>query len=138
MTPRGWARACIGDLVTSVDQVGPRGGQFTYVDISSIDRSAKTIATPQVIATSAAPSRARQTLSAGDVLISMTRPNLNAVALVAAEYDGAIGSTGFCVLRAVQVEPRWLFYAVQDYSFVSAMVEVVQGALYPAVRPKDI
>ena len=69
----------------------------------------------------------------------MTRPNLNAVALVPSELDGAIGSTGFHVLRAGEsTEPRWLYYAVQNRSLVQAMSDVVQGALYPAVRPKDI
>jgi type I restriction enzyme S subunit len=78
-------------------------------------------------------------LAAGDVLVSMTRPNLNAVALVGSELDGAIGSTGFHVLRANEsTDPRWLYFAVQNRSFVDAMSEVVQGALYPAVRPKDI
>lgn len=31
-----------------------------------------------------------------------------------------------------------MFYAVQTQGFISAMCDVVQGALYPAVRPKDI
>jgi len=41
-------------------------------------------------------------------------------------------------LRATGVEPLWLFYLVQAQPFVEAMTGVVQGALYPAVRPKDI
>jgi type I restriction enzyme S subunit len=69
----------------------------------------------------------------------MTRPNLNAVALVPPELDGAVGSTGFHVLRARDnVLPQWLYYGVQTRQFVGAMSELVQGALYPAVRPKDI
>jgi type I restriction enzyme S subunit len=72
-------------------------------------------------------------------LLVQTFPNLNAVALVPSDLDGAIGSTGFHVLRANEgTEPRWLYYAVQNRSFVQAMSVVVQGALYPAVRPKDI
>jgi type I restriction enzyme S subunit len=68
----------------------------------------------------------------------MTRPNLNAVAIVHSEFDGAIGSTGFHVLRAREAEPKWLFYAVQSHEFIESMSRLVQGALYPAVRPKDI
>lgn len=131
----------LGDITAlKVEQSGPpMTGEFTYVDISSIDNRAKRIIEPKRLPVDAAPSRARQRLSAGDVLVSMTRPNLNAVALVPSELDGAIGSTGFHVLRANEsTEPRWLYYAVQNRSFVQAMSEVVQGALYPAVRPKDI
>jgi type I restriction enzyme, S subunit len=123
-----------------IDQAGPTSsGEFTYVDISSVDNNAKRIVGPKRLPTESAPSRARQRLRSGDVLVSMTRPNLNAVALVPPELDGAIGSTGFYVLRARDnVLPQWLFYGVQARQFVGAMSELVQGALYPAVRPKDI
>lgn len=123
-----------------IDQAGPTpNGEFTYVDISSVDNKAKRIVDAKLLPAASAPSRAKQRLRNGDVLVSMTRPNLNAVALVPPELDGAIGSTGFHVLRPRDnVLPHWLFYRVQSRQFVSAMSELVQGALYPAVRPKDI
>jgi type I restriction enzyme S subunit len=123
-----------------IDQSGPLPtGEFTYVDISSVDNGAKRIVEPKRLPAESAPSRARQRLRSGDVLVSMTRPNLNAVALVPPELDGAVGSTGFHVLRARDnVLPQWLYYGVQTRQFVGAMSELVQGALYPAVRPKDI
>ena len=123
-----------------IDQAGPPPtGEFTYVDISSVDNGAKRIVEPKRLPADSAPSRARQRLRSGDVLVSMTRPNLNAVAIVPHELDGAIGSTGFHVLRAREsVLPQWLYYGVQTRQFVGAMSELVQGALYPAVRPKDI
>lgn len=126
--------------VPKIEQGGPTGSvEFVYVDISSVDNKLKRITAPKTLDVAAAPSRAKQRLKAGDVLVSMTRPNLNAVAMVPHELDGAVGSTGFHVLRATEgTEPRWLFYAVQSNGFVSAMSELVQGALYPAVRPKDI
>ena len=130
-----------GELTApKVEQTGPSGGdEFVYVDISSIDNQAKRIVDPKRLTLADAPSRARQRLRKGDVLVSMTRPNLNAVAIVLPDLDGAIGSTGFHVLRAKDdVEPHWLYYAVQSSSFVKAMCDLVQGALYPAVRPKDI
>jgi type I restriction enzyme, S subunit len=116
----------------------PKRGDFTYIDISSIDRERKRINNPKILPVTKAPSRAKQVLKAGDVLVSMTRPNLNAVALVPADLDGAIGSTGFHVLRARGAEPGFLFYAVQTPAFIDAMYLKVQGALYPAVRPRDI
>ena len=130
-----------GELTApKVEQTGPGGdGAFVYVDISSIDNQGKRIVEPKRLSTDAAPSRARQRLQKGDVLISMTRPNLNAVAIVPPDLDGAIGSTGFHVLRAnADADPHWLYYAVQSNSFVKAMCDLVKGALYPAVRPKDI
>ena len=129
----------LGDVTTEqIDRSGPSQGEFIYVDISSVDRDSKLIVDAKTLFAETAPSRARQRLRAGDVLVSMTRPNLNAVALVTAEYDGAIGSTGFHILRVKHTEPKFLFYLVQTREFIDSMCTCVQGALYPAVRPKDV
>ena len=139
--PKGWAEATLGEIASNgVDQGGPNADEaaFSYVDISAIDRDTKRIENPQTLEPMQAPSRARQRLMAGDVLVSMTRPNLNAVAMVPEALDGSIGSTGFHVLRSSYMCDRWLGYRVQAHDFVSAMSMKVQGALYPAVRPRDI
>lgn len=69
----------------------------------------------------------------------MTRPNLNAVALVPPELDGQVASTGFDVLRPDEgIDPRWIAYLVRTEAFVETMSAVVQGALYPAVRSRDV
>lgn len=128
----------LGELAYEpVEQTGPIS-DFAYVDISSIDRETKKITEVKVLTLSQAPSRAKQLLRAGDVLVSMTRPNLNAVALVPEQLDGAIGSTGFHVLRSRWLRPEFLLRLVQSQRFVHEMSALVQGALYPAVRPKDI
>ena len=133
-----YLQASIGELACEpVEQTGPTS-DFLYVDISSIDRETKKITVAKNLTLSQAPSRARQVLKAGDVLISMTRPNLNAVALVPKSLEGAIGSTGFHVLRSKWLKPEFLFALVQTDDFIEAMCDLVQGALYPAVRPKDI
>jgi type I restriction enzyme S subunit len=138
--PSGWTTATIGDIADQcVEQAKPSGsGIFLYVDISSIDRSIKRIVDAKLLPVESAPSRARQRLLPGDVLVSMTRPNLNAVAMLPSEMKGAIGSTGFFVLRSGHVVPSWLFYLVQTADFINSMSGVVLGVLYPAVRPKDI
>ena len=82
----------IGEVTEArVEQCRPKGHDFTYIDISSIDRETKRIVDPKILPVTKAPSRARQLLRRGDVLVSMTRPNLNAVALVPSNLDGAIG-----------------------------------------------
>lgn len=137
--PTSWTVATIGAVTSDCTQRVPAvEDEFLYVDIGSIDRETKTIVSPQKLLGANAPSRARKHIKSGDVLVSMTRPNLNAVALVADDYDGQIASTGFDVLRTSELDPRWLFYFVRTESFVRRMSELVQGALYPAVRSKDI
>ncbi len=130
--------ATLGELADEpVEQTGPMS-DFVYVDISSIDRETKKITEAKTLTLAQAPSRAKQLLRAGDVLVSMTRPNLNAVALVPEQLDGSIGSTGFHVLRPRWLHPELLLRLVQSQRFVDEMSALVQGALYPAVRPKDI
>ena len=78
-------------------------------------------------------------IRSGDVILSGTRPNLNAVALVPRDLDNAICSTGFCVLRAKpEIDPRYLFHYVQSPSFVGTLSQLVKGALYPAVTDKQV
>jgi type I restriction enzyme S subunit len=137
--PAGWVETTLGDItVDRAQRVPATNEQFQYVDIASIDRLTKRITSPQLLWGRDAPSRARKEIRAGDVLVSMTRPNLNAVALVPPEFDLQIASTGFDVLRSIGIEPRWLFYVVRSQSFIDRMSELVQGALYPAVRSKDV
>lgn len=138
--PHGWVRTTLGEVTTSeIDRTGPEGArEFLYVDISSVDNGAKRISSPKRLLVTEAPTRARERLSPGDVLVSMTRPNLNAVAIVPENMNGAIGSTGFHVLRAAEIDPLWLYYLVQTNDFVNKMSDSVQGVVYPAVRPKDI
>jgi type I restriction enzyme, S subunit len=138
--PAGWTEVALGVVSSEPDQHVPAADEtFAYIDIGSIDRTAKVIRGPQRMLGKDAPTRARKKVAAGDTLVSMTRPNLNAVALVPADLDGQIASTGFDVLRpAPGIDPRWLAYLVRTDEFVRAMTDLVQGALYPAVRTKDV
>lgn len=138
--PKGWTKVALGEVASEPTQHVPAADEtFSYIDIGSIDRTAKVIRAPQHMLGKDAPSRARKKVAAGDTLVSMTRPNLNAVALVPEALDGQIASTGFDVLRPAHgVDPRWLAYLVRTDDFVLAMSELVQGALYPAVRAKDV
>ena len=70
---------------------------FTYIDIGSVSRSEKRVEGASEVSAANAPSRARQQVCSGDVLVSTVRPNLNAVAIVPNNLDGSTASTGFCV-----------------------------------------
>src|SRR5262245_60445760 len=93
--PEGWASATIADItVTKVDQSGPgECSEFSYIDIASVDNNKKRVTAARIVSKEDAPSRARQVVRSGDVLVSMTRPNLNAVALVGPDLVGSIAST---------------------------------------------
>jgi len=137
--PKGWIVSTIKNVSGICEQKVPDDDeQFLYVDIGSIDRDLKRIASPQSIKGRDAPSRARKCISTGDVLVSLTRPNLNAVALVTPDFDGQVASTGFEVLRPVLVDSRYLFYLVRTRDFIEKISGLTQGALYPAAKSADV
>ncbi len=121
-----------------VEQAPPGEASVPYVDISAIDRTSKKITGTSLVDSRTCPTRARQWVKTGDVLVSMTRPNLNAVALVPMALDGAVASTGFDVLRSIGVLPEWIFYRVQSMDFVIDVCRGLQGVVYPAIRPHDV
>ena len=133
----------IRDLVKKTHHLDPKklgNDSFTYVDISSVDKDTKKIVEPQILLVGDAPSRAGKEIKANDVLVATVRPNLNGVAIVPAQYDNQIASTGFCVLRSdtEQLDPNYLFYFTQTGYFISHLTELSTGAGYPAVSDEDI
>lgn len=111
-------------------------GIIDYIDISSVDNEQKKIITVQTVAASEAPSRARQLIKHGDILVSMVRPNLNAVAMVGNSFDNLpVASTGYCVLRCNKnVDNHYVFHYCQSPTFVESMAAQATGASYPAVN----
>ena len=91
--PSNWTEAQIGSVCVDTEQVTPESEvEFIYVDIGSIDRATKKITSPQRLLGKDAPSRARKLIKTGDTIVSTTRPNLNAVALVDQSLHGQIAS----------------------------------------------
>ena len=110
-------------------------GDIDYIDISSIDNKSKKITEIQSISIVDAPSRAKQLVFPGDILVSTVRPNLNAVALVTESADNTlVASTGYCVLRCLpNTYNKYVFYFCQSPAFIEKMVTQATGASYPAV-----
>jgi type I restriction enzyme S subunit len=113
---------------------------FAYIDLSSVDNDYKSIFSVERYLCIDAPSRARQIVKAGDVLVATVRPNLNCVALVGYQHDGMTASTGFCVLRPKRelLNSEFLFHWVKTKVFVQRMVDLATGANYPAVSDTKV
>lgn len=134
----------IGELVTPVRMWAPDreapDEPFTYIDLSAVDQHAKEIRGERQIVGAEAPSRARQVVASGDVLVSTVRPNLNGVARVPPEMDQATASTGFCVLRPEpeKLDGAYLFHWVRSSRFVAEMMKRATGASYPAISDRIV
>ncbi|MDE1329006.1 restriction endonuclease subunit S [Vibrio aestuarianus] len=136
---QSWQEKTIKEVTKKTAQNKPADDEkLIYVDIGSIDRKSKKIASPQYLLGADAPSRARKRIHADDVLVSLTRPNLNAVAIVPEEYNEQYASTGFDVLKPDTVVPRFLYYLVRTQDFIDTISGKTQGALYPAAKSGDV
>lgn len=133
----------IGDVTERIStwnpSKGPEPSVFEYIDLSAVDNNLKAITAPTQVSSVDAPSRARQIVATGDVLVSTVRPNLNAVAVIPPALDGATASTGFAVLRPSDwVCGRYLFHWVRSDAFIADMVRKATGASYPAVSDRIV
>jgi type I restriction enzyme S subunit len=137
-----WPTRSLGELVLPIEQRDPRqkpAEEFSYVDIAGVDNQAKIIVATKRIAGADAPSRARKVIREGDILVSTVRPNLNAVAVVPAELDNQICSTGFSVLRpSNKLLSRYIFAFCRSPFFIESLVARTTGANYPAVNDGEV
>ena len=141
--PESWTESSIGKIVIKAKQRDPRKKPdevFQYVDVSSVSNESFKITGVTPTLGSDAPSRARKAIETDDVLFATVRPTLKRIAMVPLELDGAIASTGYCVLRCDKAiaEPRFLYSFLITDHFNARMVGLERGASYPAVRDSDV
>ncbi|TVT77438.1 MAG: restriction endonuclease subunit S [Denitromonas halophila] len=141
--PKTWTESSIGKVVVKANQRDPRkkpNEVFQYIDVSAVSNTAFKIVGAAPTLGSEAPSRARKTIKADDVLFATVRPTLKRIALVPPELDGAIASTGYCVLRCdkAKAEPGFLYSFLITDHFNARMAGLERGASYPAVRDSDV
>lgn len=115
---------------------------ISYFDISSIDNQVHKFTSENIILNSDdRPSRAKQIIENGDILLSTVRPNLKNIAYFNYNYTyNPIGSTGFVVLRPKTdiINPMYLFQIVISNEFTNSLMSIASGASYPAVKESDV
>jgi type I restriction enzyme S subunit len=141
--PQTWTETSIGKVVVKANQRDPRKKPdevFQYVDVSAVSNTAFKITGAAPTLGSEAPSRARKAIRTDDVLFATVRPTLKRIALVPPELDGAIASTGYCVLRCDKAKavPGFLYSFLITDHFNARMAGLERGASYPAVRDSDV
>ncbi|OZA31007.1 MAG: hypothetical protein B7X93_01185 [Hydrogenophilales bacterium 17-61-9] len=141
--PERWAESSIGKVVVRTKQRDPRKNPdevFHYVDVSAVSNTSFKITGAAPTLGSEAPSRARKAIETDDVLFATVRPTLKRIALVPSALDGAIASTGYCVLRCdkTKAEPQFLYSFLITDHFNARMAGLERGASYPAVRDSDV
>lgn len=141
--PETWTESSIGNIVVKTKQRDPSKKPeevFQYVDVSAVSNTSFKITGATPTLGFEAPSRARKAIETDDVLFATVRPTLKRIALVPAELDGAIASTGYCILRCdkAKADPGFLYSFLITDHFYARMAGLERGASYPAVRDSDV
>jgi type I restriction enzyme S subunit len=139
--PEDWDITRLGENVVKTKQKDMRktSDEFEYIDVSGIDRDSSRIISTTKYKGNKAPSRARKIVKENDVIIATVRPTLKRIALIPKKYDDQICSTAFCVLRGNEdLDNRYIYYIIQQNSFIDSLGKIQRGASYPAVTDSDI
>lgn len=140
--PNGWVQVQLGDVCSTVGKVDPRqhpDQEFDYIDIGGIPPGGGRISETKKVRGAEAPSRARQLVSSGDVVLSTVRTYQRKTAIVPPTLDGAVASTGFSVLRPHhEVVSEFILYQTLSHEFVTQLSARQTGTSYPAVRDRDV
>lgn len=138
----GWEEKKLGEVLVKTETVDPTKNpdtEFTYLDVSSVNKESKEIETPTVLLGKDAPSRAKKLIRTGDVIFATVRPTHSRVALISEEFDEQVCSTGYFVLRTKEsVNNKLVFYFLLTKSFNEQMEKLQKGASYPAVTDNDV
>ena len=112
---------------------------FNYIDIASIDIELGEIREVSEVLGADAPSRARQVVHTGDIIISTVRPTRGATALISEAMDGFICSTGFAIVHpSDQVTSEYLHTALRLQTTLEQFGRRSAGSSYPAILDKDV
>lgn len=115
----------------------PKGaGSFEYIEIGSL--GADGAATSETVPMAEAPSRATQHVRTGDVITSTVRPIRRLSALVSAEQDGAVCSSGFVVLQPREISGEVLLTYLRLPLVCELMDLHTSATMYPAISEADL
>lgn len=131
----------LGELVKfssdTVDFSKYKYDTFEYLEISGIALGGNYYET-KTVKVIQAPSRAKMVVKEDDIVISTTRPNRGAIALI--KHNDIIASTGFAIVRDVDVtiDKKWLLYTLLSQCVLQQMLQRSSGGNYPAIIEDEI
>ncbi|MEY4926687.1 MAG: hypothetical protein RI894_1123, partial [Bacteroidota bacterium] len=113
---------------------------FPYIEISELDIPSGEIKNINLILKENAPSRAKMIVRNDDILVSTTRPNRGAIALLK-EDKIQVASTGFAVLRHLKrgdILKPFLYLMLRQNFILQQMEQRSSGGNYPAITAEEL
>ena len=131
--PENWEWVVGNEVFLPMSSCTPKGDEFKYVDIDSIDNKHHKIFSPKIVDVKKAPSRASRYTKKGDVLFSMVRPYLKNIALI--KEDDCIASTGFFVCSpTILITSEYCYYMMLSDYVVFGLNQFIKGDNSPSIN----
>ncbi len=134
-----WEASELKNFLEPMENKKPKGEEFRYIDIDSIDNINQIVKEPKKIMVKDAPSRASRGLKTNDILFSMVRPYLKNIAYIYEELSDCIASTGFYVCRCnKKLIPQFLFKFLCSKDAIDYLMKYMKGDNSPSIRQNDL
>lgn len=112
------------------------GIQYKYIELANIGKSGEITGCNEQ-AGDELPTRARRIVHKGDVIVSSIEGSLDGCALVTDEYDRALCSTGFYVLKSHQHNPETLLTLFKSLPIQNLMKKGCSGTILTAIGKSE-
>ena len=111
--------------------------EYRYIELSNIGNSGEITGYTTSIGAEL-PSRARRLVHTNDVIVSSIEGSLQSVALVTAEYDKAICSTGFYVVKSETINPETLLVLFKSEPMQNLLRQGCSGTILTAIGRNEL
>ena len=135
--PGGWDT--LGNLVHLKDTLfkPARETEYRYIELANIGANGEITGCMTALGKDL-PSRARHIVRAGDVIVSSIEGSLDSIALIPEEYDGALCSTGFHVIRSDVLNSETLFAFLKSCAGQLQLKKGCSGTILTAINKAEI
>ena len=131
----------IVDIVKTKSPLLKQNVLVEYVELSDVYTKSFEIINSTTLLTTELPSRASYEIKNGDIITAVAGNSIgsrkHATAYVTEEFDKAICTNGFRVLRNFKINPYYLLYYLQSDLFLKQVFMFRTGAAIPAISDKD-
>lgn len=109
-----------------------------YIQYSNVDKTLGDVTSHMEMTGEDAPSRARLLVSKGDIIAAKVKDSEENVSIIPDEYDGAVVSSGFIVLKPIPpMTSEGLFYLLRLQSTYNQVRWKSSGTILPAISDDE-
>jgi restriction endonuclease S subunit len=109
---------------------------YKYIELSNIGKSGEVNGCTEELGKDL-PSRARRIVNTGDVVISSIEGSLQSCAVISKEYDNALCSTGFYVIKSDKINSETLLVLFKSEPMQAIMKQNCSGTILTAMNKDE-